>query len=839
MLCHVVHACPDGHSSRLIRPMLRPHTMRKAASPAIGAGAGADRPRAPGPAGRLRGRLAGWLAIGFRGRWAAATTLLFVLGTLASYLGARSLAHSDSAKARLQFHLSSAQVASTLQLAIQREEDLTVAGSAHIARNPGDSASQFDGWVEAVRAMQRYPELQSIGFVVPVGRSQLGAFEARRRANPLHPFGMHAAPSREAFQILPPGERPLYCFAEAGLTRNHSTYQPVGLDYCALAPALLSSRETGRSSYAPFVAASTTLGVETPVYRGGRTPAGAAARRRAFVGWLGELLEPDVVVKRALQGHQRISATVRYASGSTNVAFTSGPAAVRGGERTTVSLHNGWSVETFEARPAAGIFQGSAELLFLGGSAVSLLLALLALELGTSRRRALALVSEKTRELTHQALHDTLTGLPNRALVLDRAEQLLARASRQPELLAGALFVDVDGFKHVNDELGHAAGDQLLRIVGERLHATVREQDTVGRLGGDEFVVLVETHERDATAEVLADRLIEELRRPVPLGDAGRSYSFTASVGVAAGRYTSPDELLRDADLALYAAKSAGKDRYVLFESSMSPEGPAGFELGLELNAALWEEQLFLDYQPIYSLADETIPCAEALLRWRHPARGELTFGDFAEAAEESGLIVAIGRWALEQACRQAAAWKAAGSELGVSVNISASQLIREEFRSEVRTALARAQLEPSSLTIEVSELTLMREVTLACDRLEELKALGVVIAIDDFGTGYTSLAHLQHMPADVLKIDASFIAALGDGGPSKALLEAIMGVAHALELRVIAEGVETRSQLEVLRELGCEMAQGYLLARPCLPEALGTVPPGTSEPRESGSRVA
>ncbi len=785
-----------------------------AVAPPDGAVAAAQRPR---PVARLLD--------GHRGKWAALVALLFALGTLGAYLGARSLAHSEGAKSRLQFHLFSAQIASTLQLAIQREEDLTVGGSAFIARNEGSSAAGFDRWAESVRALQRYPELESIGFVVLVGRSELRAFEARMRTSPLLPFGRNRRGVSEPFGVLPPGTRPSYCFAKAGITRNHATFEPAGLDYCALAPSLMTSRETGRSSYAPFIAANTTLGVQTPIYRGGHTPSTVAGRRREFVGWLGELLEPGVLVNRALQGHPTTAATVRYVRGSTHVAFTSGRPE-RGTQSARINLHNGWTVQTFGAGPDTGVLHGNAALLLFGGAAISLLLSLLVFELGTSRMRALSLVREKTSELTHQALHDTLTGLPNRALVLDRAAQLLARTARQPELLAGALYVDVDGFKYVNDNLGHAAGDELLRVVGARLQATVREQDTVGRLGGDEFVVLVETQSLEAPVEVLAERVIEALHRPVRIGEGNRTYSFTASVGVATGKYASSDELLRDADLALYAAKSAGKDRYVLFDASMRSES-AGLELDLELSEALWEEQLFLEYQPVFDLARGSVVAAEALLRWRHPQRGVVPFGEFAHAAEESGLIAPIGRWVLQEACRRAAAWRAAGHDLGVSVNVSAGELAREEFCAEVRAALAQSGIEPSALTLEVTETTMMREVTIACERLEEIKSLGVSVAIDDFGTGYTSLAHLQRMPADILKVDASFVAALGDGGQSRALLEAVLGVARALELGVVAEGVETQEQLDTLRELGCEMAQGYLLARPGPAELLGMLRDG------------
>jgi diguanylate cyclase (GGDEF)-like protein len=444
-----------------------------------------------------------------------------------------------------------------------------------------------------------------------------------------------------------------------------------------------------------------------------------------------------------------------------------------------------------------------------------MVLGLLMLALGTGRRRALSLVREKTRELSHQALHDTLTGLANRALVLDRAEQMLARTARQPGMMAGALFIDIDGFKHVNDNLGHAAGDQLLNVVGERLRGTVRDQDTVGRLGGDEFVVLVEATADEAMLDLLADRLTEVLREPVELDHGCKIFSMTASIGVAVGQYATPDALLRDADLALYAAKAAGKDRYALFDASLYEGVKGRLELEADLSTAVQDEQFFLLYQPIFDLPSRELVGVEALIRWCHPQRGVVAPDSFIPLAEESGLITPIGRWVLDEACRQAAAWAAEGLQIGISVNVSAYQLSRKGFADDVRRALAESKIEPSSLTLEVTETTLVRDVRTACERLEEIKALGVRVAIDDFGTGYASLSRLQRMPVDILKIDRSFIAALNDGGQSRELLEAILGVGKALSLAVVAEGIEEQDQLTTLEEMGCEMAQGFLLGKP------------------------
>ncbi|MHB8240741.1 MAG: bifunctional diguanylate cyclase/phosphodiesterase [Solirubrobacteraceae bacterium] len=754
--------------------------------------------------------------------WAAATALLVIAGIVASVLGAKAVARSDADKARLSFNLSSAEIASTLKLAIQHEEDLVVSASAFVSEHPNTSAAGFDIWAESVHAMQRYKELQDIGLVAMVPAAHLSTFQARMAAHPLRPLGPKSVGPVESPQVLPSGSRPFYCLAVAGLARNAKTYLPGELDYCALAPTLVATRDTGLASYAPFVAAgNSALAVETPVYRGGTTPTTVAARKHAFLGWLGELLVPKVVLGRALEGHQSLAVSFHFDSPESHVAFTSGKVK-RGEQRSKINVRNGWSVESFAPRPSTGVSDNwHALTLLIGGTLVSLMFGLLGLALGTGRRRALALVREKTRELSHQALHDTLTGLPNRALVLDRAEQLLARSARRPGTLSGALFIDIDGFKHVNDNLGHAAGDQLLKTVGERLQLAVRDHDTVGRLGGDEFVVLVDSTTDETALDRLADRLTEVLREPVVLDDGRKVFSVTASIGVAMGQYTTPDGLLRDADLALYAAKAAGKDRYALFDASMYAGAEGRLELENDLGMALQRNQFFLLYQPIFDLPSQGIVGVEALVRWHHPERGVVAPDSFIPLAEESGMIIQIGRWVLEEACRQAARWSAEGLEVPIAVNVSAHQLSRKGFADDVRLALESSGIAPSLLTLELTETTLMRDVASASEALKAVKALGVRVAIDDFGTGYASLSQLQRMPVDILKIDRSFVAALNDGGQSRELLQAILGVGEALSLSVVAEGIEERNQMTTLEEMGCEMAQGFLMGKPGPAEAI------------------
>jgi diguanylate cyclase (GGDEF)-like protein len=756
-------------------------------------------------------------------------------GTLAAVLGSRAVARSDADQQRVAFHLASTEIAASLKQAIQHEEDLVIAAGAFMRGNPTATAGDFDRWTESVNAMQRYPELQNIGLVTFVPARELGQLEARLAADPVRALGPHSLPPRGRLQIEPAGARPYYCLAVAGVARSRATYIPAGIDYCALSPQLILARDRGQAAYAPFALGGTiALGVETPVYRGRGVPNTTAGRRKAFVGWLGELLTPGVVLSKALQGHQGLPVSLRYGSRFSHVAFTRGRP-VAGAQRATIDLligrealgagQEGWTVRTFGPHVRSGVFANwDALALLIGGILLSAMLGVLTLALSMGRVRALRELSQKNRELSHQALHDTLTGLPNRALVLDRAQQLLARAQRQPATLSGVLFIDIDDFKGVNDSLGHAAGDLVLATVAGRLRAAVRQQDTVGRLGGDEFVVLGELSDGETTLELLADRLTEILREPVKLGLDEKAVSVTVSIGVAVGRYENPDALLRDADLALYTAKAAGKDRHVLYAAQIDEDAEGRPGLQADLSAAVHGEQLFLLYQPICAVPSRELLGVEALVRWRHPVRGVIAPNDFIPLAEESGMIVAIGRWVLSEACRQAAAWAAEGLRIGVSVNVSARQIGEGGLVSDVQRALYESGIEPSCLTLEITETAVMANALAAREQLEQIKTLGVRVAIDDFGTGYASLSSLQSLPVDILKIDRSFVAALGgewgrELHKASELLHAMMGVGRALSLSVVAEGLEDEEQLRALEGMGCEMSQGYLLGRPSPPE--------------------
>jgi len=433
----------------------------------------------------------------------------------------------------------------------------------------------------------------------------------------------------------------------------------------------------------------------------------------------------------------------------------------------------------------------------------------------TERQRADGELCRRQEELEFMATHDALTGLPNRTLIMDRLEQMLLR-SRHSQTPVAALFIDLDNFKSINDTLGHGAGDELLQAVGARLDGVVRDVDGLGRLGGDEFVVVAAEMSLLAGPELVAERLLDALKEPFTLAASAETpFTVTASIGIAAGERTSAGELLRDADIAMYRAKLDGKSRYVVFESGMKDTVQSRMELEMDLRVALSNEEFFLAYQPTFDLSDMSPTGVEALIRWNSPTRGIVQPDDFIPLLEETGLITEIGKWVLQSACAQGASWREAGYPISVAVNVSARQLDSDEIVTDVQYALSQSGLDPSALTIEITETTLMRNAEETARRLIAVKGLGVRLAIDDFGTGYSSLAHLRQFPVDALKIDRSFITGLRNNNEGETLIHTLVQLGKALSIETIAEGIEQHNELSLLREEQCDGGQGFLFARP------------------------
>ena len=452
--------------------------------------------------------------------------------------------------------------------------------------------------------------------------------------------------------------------------------------------------------------------------------------------------------------------------------------------------------------------------LLISGLVISLLLGVLIYVLGTGRARSRSLVDARTDELQFQALHDSLTGLPNRALIRDRMEQLLAR-SRRNGTAGAALYVDLDDFKNVNDSLGHETGDQLLEAVAKRLASTLRGADTIGRMGGDEFVVLIDGSDPHVLPELVAERLLAVMRKPFELEQFSTPLHASTSIGIAVGDRPTGGDLLRDADIALYQAKAAGKNRFEFFHPEMQTDLGRRIRLEFDLRSALAGGQFHLVYQPIYKLADLTMVGVETLLRWDHPAHGVLLPGEFVPILEQTGQIREVGAWVLRRACTQMALWHACGEKVDVSVNVSGRQLDDDRILEHIRSALRVSGLPPASLIIEVTETALMRDTSSAARRLHAMKDLGVSIAVDDFGTGYSSLSYLQQFPVDCIKIDRSFVSGLRDSSESLALIRTCVQLARDLGLKTLAEGVETAAEMELLRADHVTEAQGFLFTPP------------------------
>ncbi|MFL6255105.1 MAG: putative bifunctional diguanylate cyclase/phosphodiesterase [Pyrinomonadaceae bacterium] len=429
----------------------------------------------------------------------------------------------------------------------------------------------------------------------------------------------------------------------------------------------------------------------------------------------------------------------------------------------------------------------------------------------TDRKRA-------ESQLLHDAFHDALTGLPNRALFMDHVKMAIQRSRRSGDRLFAALFLDLDRFKIINDSLGHMVGDQLLVGIAHRLEACLRPGDTVARLGGDEFTILLEDLASTDDAIDVARRVQEAVTQPFNIG--GHEVFTTASIGIALSNtgYERAEDLLRDADTAMYRAKMEGKKRHVVFDKAMHDRAMEILQLETDLRRAITRKEFFLNYQPIVNLETGRIASFEALVRWRHPERGLVMPGDFVPVAEETGLIVPLGLWVLNEACRQMREWQRQGvtdSSMTMSVNLSGRQFSQADLIEQISSALGESGLKAANLKLEITESMVMENFDTAIDMLTQLRILGVGLSIDDFGTGYSSLSYLHRFPIDTLKIDRSFVTQMTDNSENAEIVRTIVTLARSLDMEVVAEGVETADQLRQLGDLGCDYGQGYLFSRP------------------------
>jgi len=434
-------------------------------------------------------------------------------------------------------------------------------------------------------------------------------------------------------------------------------------------------------------------------------------------------------------------------------------------------------------------------------------------------------------DITEGKVSDPLTGLPNRLLFIDRVGRLIKHKKRRKDHLFAVLFMDLDGFKMINDSMGHLIGDQLLLGVANRLEKCLRATDTVARLGetftvarlgGDEFTVLLDDIKDPSDAKRAADRMMKALATPFILG--GKEVFTSVSIGIALSNsaYELPEEILRDADTAMYRAKSLGKARYEVFDADMRASVMARLQLETDLRRALERGEFRNFYQPIVALVSGEIAGFEALLRWQHPTRGLLGPIEFIPVAEETGLIRELGWWNLREACRQISEWRAgsiAHRHLTISVNLSAKQFLQPNLVEDIKKLLGELALAPEALKLEITESTVMADPSAAVEMLQQIKSLGIRLAIDDFGTGYSSLSYLHRFPLDTLKIDRSFISGMGDEGEGMEIARTILPMANNLRLDVVAEGVETIQQVAMLKKLECKYGQGFYFSRPLTAE--------------------
>ncbi len=761
------------------------------------------------------------------GRWLSLAVWAVLAVCLAGTVGAAAARRSSvQVQERNRADATIASVAATTTVLLQRHVDFMTILRGTLGTRPDMTNREFARWASATEAFGRYPGGVGYALIQMVPHAKLAEFQRVLLADP--PLPSSAASRNVA--VVPAGTREVYCLARLSTIPRGAAAIPGGYDMCAgkAAPGFDTAvmakdgyrllGDTATMGGTRLDSQTNVFALAAPVYTGDPSAMTVAQRRAALRGVVAGTFDADEIIDQSLGGRRDLRVELLYqpAPALAPLILADGGAAPRDGAAVRefpAGSGGQWAVRISGTPVPPGMSADGQFWTVIGmGLLVSALLAGFLHMLTRGRHRALRLVENKTEELRFQAGHDALTGLPNRAQIMEMLSATLDRGGA-----ISVLFLDLDGFKAVNDTLGHAVGDRLLRAVAGRVTSELREGDRAGRLGGDEFVVLLDGDAYGEGAEVVAGRLVHVLSEPFALeGADARGVRVGVSVGIAAGPPGTAEELLRDADLALYQAKESGKGRYRVFEPGMSSRRQRELELEADLRDALDDGQFVLYYQPILDLRSRRITGAEALLRWRHPVRGMVSPGEFIPVAESSGLIVPIGRWVLREACAQATRWQDAGRPLGIAVNISARQLdAGADFVAEVQAVLADTGLDPAALTIEVTETAVIGDVEDAGLVLEVLRTLGVRVAIDDFGTGYSSLTHLHRLPVDILKIDRSFVGGMTEDAASGTLVRSLVQLGRSLGIETVAEGIEDQVQLDILLDEQCDSGQGYLFNRP------------------------
>ncbi len=779
-------------------------------------------------------------------------TAILVIGVLVSLVGGREWQGTERRQEAQAFATQATQISTTLDALLGHDTDFLAALQATLTVHPDLSQGDFQELYDQLEGTQRQVGAIGTTFVRPVRAHQLRQFLSWRTRDPT----LRALVAGRWLPFRPRGGGP-YCLASVSASPAGVLRRPLAAilqgDWCDGASAIGGSQmamlrlatDTGELAGDPTVTEGiSTMVVTDAVYRHGAGLGDPATRRAALIGWIATSFDVQRLLRTVLTDHPELELAVYNSNplsrASTLVASTGGrrPHAYR--EWRVLPDERSWMLRVGGALPAVGVaamVQGL--VIALTGCVLSTLLAAIVLLLARSRDAALTLVRARTSELEHIAMHDALTGLPNRLLAIDRGGQMFARIQRGgPPVVA--VYLDLDGFKSINDTFGHPSGDLVLREAGARIQSAIRDADTPARLGGDEFVVLTEMSGQASAVEGLAARLHLALSEPYELGGGSeeRAVTLTVSIGIAKAVSGSIEALLADADIALNTAKQSGRDRTVFFEPRMRNVARDRLSLQMDLVHALARGEMSLVYQPIMDLSSRRIVAAESLLRWLHPTRGPVPPDEFIPVAEESDLIVALGRWVLQAACWQAARWHQSGHQLSVAVNVSARQLDDDGLLRDVSCALEETHLPAHYLTIEVTETAIMRDGAASSRRLGELKRQGVQIAIDDFGIGYSSLAQLRALPVDLLKIDRAFVAEITTSSASLTLLQTLVQLGRDLGLRTLAEGIETEAQREMLVGLECELGQGFLFSRPLDPGALDDFLKGSETPQRADTAM-
>jgi diguanylate cyclase (GGDEF)-like protein len=753
-----------------------------------------------------------------------------VLGLALAAIGAVAWHRYIQGQASGNFVADTSSVSAAVATALRRDVDFVASQQAVVTSIPNLTNKQLAVWYRSMDIGRHYPGGVGLGFVQRVLPSQLDSFGAEVVADP--PVN---EPVAAPYTVFPAGPRPQYCLQRFGMATSDAAQAiPPTFDFCSPTippysnrspiPQLLgAATDTGHATVlaAGRIAQTTRVAdlivVFSPVYFSSATPASVATREADMRGWVIGTFSGLGLLHSGTGADRGLAVSLLFdgsGPGGTTIASSGKtPSGALFTHTLRFNADGSWIVHVVGSAHSTATAQAVA----VGalGVILSLLLFLLLALLTRSRTVAMRLVNRRNDQLEHQSLHDALTDLPNRALILDRAEQMLIRAKRQP-LSVGALFIDLDNLKKINDTFGHETGDQVLQAVGVRLSEALRASDSVGRLGGDEFVVLAEGDLGGVGPELVAERLLAVLAHPFNLKGRGDGpLVVSASIGVALGHRESAAELLHDAEVALDEAKAQGRHGCVVFRPEMQAalEERLGIELGLQ--SALAKGELRLVYQPTFDLRDMTVTGVEALLRWHHPVRGAIAPETLIPIAEDTGLIVSIGQFVLDQACAQAQRWHAAGYPVAMAVNVSGRQLERDDLVDHVKLALEKSGLGAAWLTLEITETVLMRDQEACAGRLRLLKSLGVQIAIDDFGTGYSSLAYLRQFPVDCLKIDRSFVTNIAQSTEAGALIHTLVELGKTLGIETLAEGIEKEVQLAHLQREHCDSGQGFLFSRP------------------------